>query len=199
MKIEDKRNEEKKFGSLKNGDVFKYANNLYMKMDPFYPDGLSSDIEFMKKIYPMNAYNLISQAFVIIPSGAEVRAIKATFVIEQRRNNKMEIVNNTEKNKVKIDKLKIGELFLFNEKLYMKIITCDVQYYMALIRARTYGTYTAIDVFRQRLKEWDDQKDLSSFLSDHACNVFNLTDNCLEYLEDATVTLAKGALTIEIV
>lgn len=109
----------------------------------------------------------------------------------------MKIVNNTEKNKVKIDKLKIGELFLFNEKLYMKIITCDVQYYMALIKFRTYGSYTAIDVFRQRLKEWDDQKDLTSFLSDYACNVFNLTDNCLEYIEDATVTLVRGTLTIE--
>lgn len=80
MKNEDKRNEKKMFAYLKNGDVFQYDNNLYMKMDPFYD---TEDIEdFMKKFCPMNAYNLVSHDFVSISRDAEVRAIKATLVFE---------------------------------------------------------------------------------------------------------------------
>lgn len=108
----------------------------------------------------------------------------------------MKIINNTKNPEVKIDKLEIGELFLFNEKLYMKI-TYDAQYYLAFANSKSYPVSEAIDAIYQSIEEFDDKKDLSSVLSGYAYNVFNLTNNRLEYIEDTTVTLVEGALTIK--
>ena len=109
----------------------------------------------------------------------------------------MKIINNTKNNETRIDNLKIGELFLFNEKLYMKIAP-DAYYYLTFIKSKSCDISTALDdIYQWITEQWDAQEYLSPIPYDYACNVFNLTDNCLEYLEDATVTLVKGALTIE--
>lgn len=109
----------------------------------------------------------------------------------------MKIINNTKNNQTRIDNLKIGELFLFNEKLYMKIAP-DAHYYLTFVESKSCAISTALDdIYQWITEQWDSQEDLSPIPYDYGCNVFNLTDNCLEYLEDATVTLVKGALTIE--
>ena len=109
----------------------------------------------------------------------------------------MKIINNAKNNQTRIDNLKIGELFLFNEKLYMKMAP-DAQYYLAFMKFKSCDISTALDdICHWITKQWGSQEDLSPVPYDYGCNVFNLTDNCLEYLDDAAVTLVKGALTIE--
>lgn len=108
----------------------------------------------------------------------------------------MEIINNTKNNIVNIDKVKEGELFLFNGKLYIKIAD-NAQYYLTFLNPKSYPISEAIDCVYQRIEEWDEKKDLSSIPHDYIYNAFNLTDNDLAYVEYAFVTLVKGTLTIE--
>lgn len=84
MKIEDKTNEKKMFESLKIGDVFKYDNNIYMKIDPIYPIEPSNidEIEVYINSFPSNAYNLSSHSYETIYEGDEILAVQATLVIE---------------------------------------------------------------------------------------------------------------------
>lgn len=65
MQIEDRTGV--LFMTLEVGDVFKYLDSLYIKINP---------------IHPMNAYDLISNDFVHVPDGAELQPVKATLVIE---------------------------------------------------------------------------------------------------------------------
>lgn len=108
----------------------------------------------------------------------------------------MKIINNTKNNETRIDNLKIGELFLFNEKLYMKIAP-DKLYYLIFAESKSYLVSDTLNDISQWIEELDDKKDLSHIPYDCGSNVFNLTDNRLEYLDDNTVTLVKGSLTIE--
>lgn len=85
MKIEDRTNEKKMFGSLKIGDVFKYNNNIYMKIDPIYPiesPNIDEIEDCINSSFPANAYNLLSHEYYSIGSNEGILVVKATLVIE---------------------------------------------------------------------------------------------------------------------
>lgn len=87
MKIEDRRNEKKTFDSLKIGDVFRYNDNLYMRINSIYPiesnnDDIEEIEEYIEFSDPANAYNLGSHRYDTIGNNEEVLIVKATLVIE---------------------------------------------------------------------------------------------------------------------
>lgn len=86
MKIEDRTNEKKMFASLKVGDVFKYANNFYLKIDPIYPINPINDAaeveDYIENSVPVNAYNLLLNEYDTIGNMEEIQVVKATLVIE---------------------------------------------------------------------------------------------------------------------
>lgn len=86
MIIEDRTSEKKLFGFLKIGDVFKYADNLYIKIDPIYAinpiNADSEEIEdYIESYSPANAYDLSSHKYDTINENDEVQVVKATLVI----------------------------------------------------------------------------------------------------------------------
>lgn len=67
MKIENSTKNGVLFITLEVGNVFKYLDNLCIKINA---------------VHPFNAYDLILQDFVYVPDGAEIQPVKATLVIE---------------------------------------------------------------------------------------------------------------------
>lgn len=109
----------------------------------------------------------------------------------------MKNTNNTKNNKIKFDELGIGEFFLCNENLYVKIVH-SVEYYLAFAKPKSCPISKALEAVYQQAKEWSGQKDFSTVPHIYGIDAFNLTNNCLAYIEgDIPVTPVKGAVTIE--
>lgn len=110
----------------------------------------------------------------------------------------MKNTNNTKNNKIKFDELGIGEFFLFNKNLYVKIMHSGAEYYLAFVKPKSCPISKTIDAIYQQAKEWNGQKDFSTVPHIFGFNAFNLTNNCPTYIKgDIPATVVKGAVTIE--
>ena len=100
-------------------------------------------------------------------------------------------------NKIKFDELGIGEFFLFQENLYVKI-THNVEYYLVFAKPRSCSISKVLDGIYEQVKEWSNQKNFSAVSYRDGINAFNLTNNYLTCIRgDIPVTPVKGAVTIE--
>ena len=109
----------------------------------------------------------------------------------------MKIEDRTKNNQVKLDELGIGELFLFRENLYVKIVHPNVEYCLTFIKPKSCPISKTIEAIYEQTKEWNSQTDFSVTPHIYGLNVFNLTNNCRAYIRgDIPVTPVKGTVTI---